>query len=596
MSWISSRSSQESLAILGQLSETCATLGGPLAQQLNQLVRNKDYKTLVAYEIDYGGGDLSVNDAIYSRQILGFFQKLEFLELGFDRDAVAASRFVKSERLCLETNTRFEVMHSHPNLVDADVMDVLYRSQRKIAAVLGPCPTLEELKFEYGSGANTNVKSALACPRAKLSAPLECSTNLLPHVAEFLSEVPALVEFHHSVPEELWDQPSYDESADEEIHVRELQVNLAAGKVMFVPKNAKTNRTIVIEPPLNTLFQKGVGTRMKELLSSSGINLYDQSINQRLALLGSVTGEIATEDASMASDCVSRQLVWDQLPFDWAVLLDRLRTPSVTLPKSVTASVIEAENMTRFMTVGRAHVLEKFSSMGCAFTFELESVLFYGLCFGVVEALGLDTKMISIYGDDMIVPVGAHSLLTKVLHFCGFSLNQEKSFAEGPFRESCGADYFHGFDIRPFYQKTLISGRTLFTMHNWFIRHGERELAKIVLAHCKSSEVLWGPDGYGDGHLIGSYTLRSNRKTIRNGWEGGTFDTYRLRERRYTDALPGDCILPAYSVYTRSGELDATDPDVVRGSNGYQRISIYTLTRSIFSKQYEKFCVKAKQP
>lgn len=600
MSWISSRSSQESLEILGQLSEKCAELGGPLTRLLNQLVKNKDYNTLVAYEIDYRDENLSVNDAIYARQILGFFQKLEFLELGFDRDAVAASRFVKSERICLETNTRFELLHQHPNLVDADVMDVLYRSQRKIAAVLGPCPSLEQLKFEYGSGANTNVKSALACPRAKLGAHLECSTNLLPHVAEFLSEVPALAAFHDTDPALVWRDPTvwYGRMNDtqlfhEDIYLYKCTVNMAAGKVMFVSKNARTNRTIVIEPPLNTLFQKGVGTCMKEKLLASGINLYDQSINQKLALLGSVTGEVATEDAKMASDCVARQLVWDQLPFDWASLCDKLRTPSVMLPDSVTQSIINEERMSGFMKVGRAHLLEKFSSMGCAFTFELESVLFYGLCFGVVEALGLDTKMVSIYGDDMIVPSGAHSLLTKVLSFCGFSLNLEKSFAEGPFRESCGADYFHGFDIRPFYQKTQISGRTLFTMHNWFIRSGERELAALVLTHCNTSEILWGPDGYGDGHLIGHFTLSSNRQTRRNGWDGGTFDTYKLRERRYTDVLPGDCVLPVYSVYTRSGEMDATDPDVVRGSNGYQRISIYTLTRSIFAPKRGAFRVKA---
>lgn len=590
MSWTKNRSAQESLVILRELSVKCSELGGPLAKKLLDLVNNKDYRTLVNYEIDYSDENLTVADATYSRQILGLYQKCEFLKIGYNVEEEAARRFVKSERMCLEANLRFELIDQHPNLVDADVMDVLLRSQRKIQSILGPCPKpLSELKFEYGTGANTNVKRADACPRAKLSAQLECSTNLFPVVASLLSEVPALAE-HHAV---------HGSSNNEELsfldRVRFLDhqeanflvdVSLATGLVMFVSKNAKTKRTIVLEPPLNTLMQKGYGTEMKRLLLASGINLYDQSINQRFALLGSVSGEVATEDASMASDCVCRGLVWNQLPYCWAEALDHARTPYVRLPESVTADIVAEQKMDKFMVPGwRPYSMEKFSSMGCAFTFELESVIFYGLCFAVTEALGLDTKMVSIYGDDMIVPVEAHSLLVRVLKFCGFSLNLEKSFASGPFRESCGADYFHGFDIRPYYQKTKISGQSLFVMHNWFVRHCEFELARVALRYCREPERLWGPDGYGDGHLIGSYDVRPpKREHRRAGYDGSYFDTYILGVKHNIQPMPGDRVLPAYSVYTRSGADSPTDPYVVPGSADYTKVSIYTLSRNIFPR------------
>jgi hypothetical protein len=41
------------------------------------------------------------------------------------------------------------------------------------------------------------------------------------------------------------------------------------------------------------------------------------------------------------------------------------------------------------------------------------------------------------------------------LEALGFQINQHKSFFEGPFRESCGKDFFRGFSVRPVYLKTL---------------------------------------------------------------------------------------------------------------------------------------------
>jgi len=164
--------------------------------------------------------------------------------------------------------------------------------------------------------------------------------------------------------------------------------------------------------------------------------------------------------------------------------------------------------------------------MGNAYTFELESILFYSLSIGVCKTLGLTTESVSVYGDDIIVPTTAFDLLSSTLEFCGFSVNSEKSYSVGPFRESCGADWFCGMDVRPFYLRKQISDRTLMVMHNFFVRHGEWQLAKVVKTFIKPHNRIYGPDGYGDGHLIGSYTLRRSRKLRRCGYEGGFFDTF----------------------------------------------------------------------
>jgi len=579
MNWNDSRNIQETLVILGTLSGECAKLGGPVTQHLNQLVQSSRYAELLAFVIDYS--TIETNDAVYSRQIQGFFQKLEDLNLGIDKEVAAANRFLESERSCLEVNRTLVYHRRKPEKRPERVDVVLHYASRKIHDILDSNPPeLSAFQPTFGPGANTSVKGAVACPRAKLSAPLECSWNTLPLASELLSEVPRWTSLHScSETEKSW--------------ITDLL--MSHGKLTFVPKNAKTHRSIVIEPVLNSFFQKGVGSYMKDRLMRSGVNLYDQTLNQIKACRGSCDNSLATIDLSMASDCLASELVHELLPPAWTDLLIYLKTDFVWLPDSVTPSMREKHGLSQDtwnpLTDERVTdllKLEKFSSMGNGFTFELESLIFYSLVYGTCRSMHVPVKDISVYGDDLIVPRAAVSRLIEVLSYCGFSVNSDKSYSDGPFRESCGADYLNGFDIRPFYQKSLISDRTLYSMHNWFIRHGEYQLAAATELFCNPDLILRGPDGYGDGHLIGDYQLRYTRATKRAGWGGGFFDTYALRARRFTKPLPGDAELPSYSVYTRSGESSPTDPDVVRGSKGYAKISIYTLVTSVFQEALKR--------
>lgn len=94
--------------------------------------------------------------------------------------------------------------------------------------------------------------------------------------------------------------------------------------------------------------------------------------------------------------------------------------------------------------------LEKFSSMGNGFTFELETLLFVTLARVVVRLEGGNPDECSCYGDDLIVPTEHTRAVLAVLAFCGFSTNKKKTFSEGPFRESCGGDFFSGVSVSTF--------------------------------------------------------------------------------------------------------------------------------------------------
>lgn len=94
---------------------------------------------------------------------------------------------------------------------------------------------------------------------------------------------------------------------------------------------------------------------------------------------------------------------------------------------------------------------QKISSMGNGYTFALESAIFTAIVYGVMKAVrGQFRKdMFAVYGDDIIVPKNLSSYVIDTLNLCGFSVNEEKTFLHGPFRESCGADWFNGHPVRP---------------------------------------------------------------------------------------------------------------------------------------------------
>lgn len=553
MNFTKDYATDESLKIIGALALVCKERGGPLTASLYEMWINGKFREIIDFKFDYTA-DFSKDDFLYARQIQGFLAKQGFIDLGVDKEKVAFDSFLFSEEKCRLTNIRLN--STSPN---RDVSAVLHYATHKIVKILGDVPSFDQFNFSFGPGATTSVKRARSNPRVKLEAPFTCNTNMIPIVRELLNEVP------------VWTQSKISEG--------NLRIECVPSKLVFVPKNSKTYRSIGIEPTLTGFFQQGVGKYLKKRLKRFGIDLSDQSRNKRLACRSSIDGSLATIDLSNASDTISSECVWQLIPYDWCVLFDHLRSDEIQYQDKI-------------------FKLSKFSSMGNSYTFELESLIFYTVAEACCTHLSISTEDVSAYGDDIILPSQAASLLKEVLDYLGFSINLEKSFLSGPFRESCGGDFLHGFDIRPFYLKDQISVRLLFTMHNWFIRHGEYQLAKTVLSFVPQFFRIFGPDGYGDGHLIGSYRLRLNRDMRRRGYSGGFFDSYTSVKMKIFLPDNRDFVYPVYSIYV-SGEQDVLrqfshtsgsppDHDVIPGVRSYQKISIYTHSSRIFQRAVEE--------
>jgi len=218
-------------------------------------------------------------------------------------------------------------------------------------------------------------------------------------------------------------------------------------RLSFVPKTTEISRTICTEPILNMLFQKGIAEVItRRLEETSGISLSTQPPkNQKLAQLGSLTGEFGTIDLSSASDSMSIGVVKEFFPSHVVSWLLKTRSPLTVLPDGT-----EVE-------------LQMVSSMGNAFTFPLQTLFFTSLVYGVYKALDIPIKCprrqslgnFAVFGDDIIVVRRAYGMLCRLLYLCGFSVNVDKSFNDGLFRESCGHDYYDGHNVRGIYIKSL---------------------------------------------------------------------------------------------------------------------------------------------
>lgn len=236
-------------------------------------------------------------------------------------------------------------------------------------------------------------------------------------------------------------------------------------RLSFVPKTTAISRTICTEPNLNMLFQKGIGSFLEQTLARRwNIQMSDQQfVNRRMARLGSIDGSFGTIDLSCASDSVSLNLLREILPpyvYRWLI---HTRSPTTILPD------------------GRSVELHMVSSMGNAFTFPLQTILFASIvvaCYGLMGIPLMDrtskTMNFGVFGDDIIVTRKSYNFVVKALELFGFEVNADKSFNEGNFRESCGGDYFRGFDIRGVYMKHLSTSADVYSIINRLVRWSAR--------------------------------------------------------------------------------------------------------------------------
>jgi len=436
-----------------------------------------------------------------------FFSKTDNLETGIDTRAVAINAAEEAERQCHDTNAK--VRGWCDKGFPPDLVDTISRAQMIVATILGSFHTGMFKDQGWSKGRTTSVYGTDLNPLNKYRGRLDVTPSAL-------SIAHCVIGSSH-----LWGQSVLN--ADGPTTVLPSGFTLKDGNVLtVVPKNAKTDRTICYESHCNIRLQLMVGSYIRRRLQKWGVDLDDQSINQRRSRLGSKYGSLATIDLKSASDTIATSVVELLLSnsYEWFELLDCLRSHRTEWPD------------------GTLRENDKFSSMGNGFTFELESLLFYALSKAV-------TPNVTVYGDDIIVPTEDFERVCDVLKSLGFSVNQQKSFSTGFFRESCGADMFRGTDVTPVYLRSLPKNRgDLVKLHNairaWGVRcHPDIVLSRVLAKWRKIHPCHYGPAGYGDMH----YHINLDEacpRWDRNGWEGWWYKTnVRFTNERFGAFLNG---------------------------------------------------------
>lgn len=316
----------------------------------------------------------------------------------------AEASFLECERQCFESNfflSRLSDSSSYRRL--------LGKASRLCSEVLGKVPN--ELKGRHGPGAVFNTV------RNQTTG------------ADKMQEVPTRTRdadiFLHHWALTAWGRGNYARRIPEPIVTR-------GNRFTTVPKDLSKRRGICIEPSINVFYQLAVGRHIRDRLLTVGIDLNDGQSAHRARAAQAALRDEATIDLSNASDTLCEELVRILLPPEWFELLSSLRS-----------------SHTFFRN--KWYRLEKFSSMGNGFTFELETLVFWAL----IKATQEPGDLVMVYGDDIIIPSSRFPAVCEVLKLSGFTPNPKKSFSEGPFRESCGGDYFWGVDVRPHFQKSL---------------------------------------------------------------------------------------------------------------------------------------------
>lgn len=268
-------------------------------------------------------------------------------------------------------------------------------------------------------------------------------------------------------------------------------------RLIAVPKTQKAPRLIAAEPTAHQWIQQGIMEQLISMMDKTVlvncVSIRDQEPSRVLALSASIHRHLSTIDLSSASDRVSCWLVERMFRRNPRLLIAfhavRTRWLLNLLDKKSSKHV----------------VLRKFTTMGSALTFPVQSIIYAMICIGVdvwyrasvvtdgvrqpsidlsrlksgefLKRVNDSSRRVRVFGDDIIHPLSSTDLLIEVLSYLGLEVNIHKTFAASFFRESCGLDAYQGIEVTPCYvnevpcdtePETLVS--VVESSNNFFLR------------------------------------------------------------------------------------------------------------------------------
>lgn len=408
--------------------------GIPFSEKLIDAITHDRWQEAIDPDVNDVGIDIDWKIQFYIAFSKGLFKKLKELpiETELDPDLATMKEFFKVEKWNKETNLIWDDIG--PKLSDYSHQSSGLLLARRWKAELQRFFqgfSWDEINPVIRTGARVGVKSKT------------------PIVDQLKLPVTVTAEFLDFLHKRSKDKPFFNYVRDRDMNYENpfdigvfhpSKYNIVKGaRSELVPKTAKVRRFVAPGATMNTAYQCGVGrwigARYKYLYKLDIRTLAED--HKVLAMVGSVNQDIATIDLTQASNTIARRMLEYILPNNVWEILDAMTERFVRVPYTADAP-IEAD-----------WPLELFMLNGNGFCFELETVLFYTL----LKTAGC--RSLSVYGDDIVVHNDDFDLAMKVLRTFRFIPNKDKSYANNPFRESCGGDFYKANPIRPVFVKAL---------------------------------------------------------------------------------------------------------------------------------------------
>jgi len=333
-------------------------------------------------------------------------------------------------------------------------------------------------------------------------------------------------------------------------HCQALQKEVPA-KLAAVPKTLSKPRLIASEPTSHQWCQQIVKdyfyTRVERSILSRFVTFNDQVKNGQLALRASMDGSCATIDLSSASDRVSC----------WHVERLFRRLPSLLEALQSSRTVWVTQTISR--TSPRYHYLRKYSTMGNATTFPVQSLFFLSLALGTVAFCRgrqvnfgflreLGEWQVRVFGDDIIVPADCSRAMVGCLEALNLRVNLGKTFLDGKFRESCGVDAYGGHDVTTVNILSKPSGASpgsivsSVDVHHNLAEAGLLETAAFVRKTAEPLVHFKVPTVTHRSGLFGWSDLDPSPAVLKTRWDRDLFrlERYALRVRTQEDKLPAE--------------------------------------------------------
>ena len=288
-----------------------------------------------------------------------------------------------------------------------------------------------------------------------------------------------------------------------------------ASRLIAVPKSAKAPRLIASEPSQHQWCQQQLWAWLENRCSTTWISKYidfrDQDASAKLVLTSSLDRKLATVDLSSASDRLSCWTVERMFRKNTSLLtaLHAARTRWIRSDMGSQSSFIK---------------LKKFASQGTATTFPVQTICY--LVIALTALLG-DRKItmarlkeygnqVRIYGDDIILPRYGYARLTRLMTLLQLKVNDQKSYKDGHFRESCGTDGYNGHNVTPVSPKVFVADgpasvvAVVDTANNFFMKgfwHASHNLLTHLHPRIRRGLRVVKPDAgcFGLTSYVGSY-------------------------------------------------------------------------------------------